>query len=196
MSQGNTKYFQPTAMQPHPYDPSKPINSTDINNLNYPGQGMQDVPTPFNPATTIYGAGPNSRTKPYNSPNYPPGTRILEHPSNGIGGGGADLFDAEGKPIGGWSYSGMGGGGPARPTPATPATPATPGVSPATPATPAVGVGAQRRTSTPGTTYTSPGFSMAAGANPISQAMQQYQANLRSQVPQQYQQYLPSNFAF
>lgn len=60
------------------------------------------------------------------------------------------------------------------------------GGSQATPAAPA----------TAARSYTSPGFNMAAGANPISQAMQNYQANIRSQVPQQYQQYLPANFAF
>ena len=42
----------------------------------------------------------------------------------------------------------------------------------------------------------SPGFRMQPGANPIQQAMSQYQSNLRAQVPQQYQQYLPANFGF
>lgn len=44
--------------------------------------------------------------------------------------------------------------------------------------------------------YTSPGYSTQPGANPLSQAMRSYQANLRAQVPQQYQQYLPANFGF
>ena len=35
-----------------------------------------------------------------------------------------------------------------------------------------------------------------ATSNPITQAMQSFQSNLRSQVPQQYQQYLPANFGF
>ena len=35
-----------------------------------------------------------------------------------------------------------------------------------------------------------------ATSNPITQAMQSFQSNLRSQVPQQYQQYLPANMGF
>lgn len=45
--------------------------------------------------------------------------------------------------------------------------------------------------------YTSPNVTTnTATSNPISQAMQSYMGNLRSQVPQQYQQYLPANMGF
>ena len=56
---------------------------------------------------------------------------------------------------------------------------------------------AARTMTTPGYSTTTPG-SQAPGAatNPIQNAMSQYQNNLRSQVPQQYQQYLPANFGF
>ena len=56
------------------------------------------------------------------------------------------------------------------------------------------------RSATPGASTTTPGQTIqipgGASSNPLQTSIQQYQQNLRSQVPAAYQQYLPANFAF
>lgn len=48
-------------------------------------------------------------------------------------------------------------------------------------------------TTTPGQTIRLPG---STSTNPLQNSIQQYQQNLRNQVPAAYQQYLPANFSF